>query len=288
MIDFPEIQSLDPRYIEARRVLLDALTALAPHARAVIVAGAQAIYLHTGDANIAVAPYTTVGELALDPTLLGDDPHLEAAMTSAHLTLLKNPSGHAEPGTWVATVRINNEEVLVPVDLIVPQAVATGGSRGARLGIHGKQAARQVPGIEAVLIDHGPMTITALDPADSRSLIVEVAGVAALFVAKAHKLHDRIEAGKTHRLDDKDAADVIRLMQTTSPAEVGLTLASLSMHPIAGNSTTIALQYLDDLFGRRGRTGIVMATRALQFGMPEAAIETLSVSYTETLIRSAH
>jgi hypothetical protein len=60
------------------------------------------------------------------------------------------------------------------------------------------------------------------------------------------------------------------------------------MHPIAGNSTTIALQYLDDLFGRRGRTGIVMATRALQFGMPEAAIETLSVSYTETLIRSAH
>lgn len=47
---------VDPIYIEARRVLLDALTALAPQGAAVIVAGAQAVYLRTGDADIAVAP----------------------------------------------------------------------------------------------------------------------------------------------------------------------------------------------------------------------------------------
>lgn len=35
----------DPRYVAARRVLLDALDALAPHRPAVIVAGAQAVYL---------------------------------------------------------------------------------------------------------------------------------------------------------------------------------------------------------------------------------------------------
>lgn len=51
--------SVDPEYIEARRVLLDALTALAPHASALVVAGAQAVYLRTGEADIAVAPYTT-------------------------------------------------------------------------------------------------------------------------------------------------------------------------------------------------------------------------------------
>ena len=49
----------DPRYVAARKVLLDALFALAPHGKAVIVAGAQAIYLHTGASDIGIAPYTT-------------------------------------------------------------------------------------------------------------------------------------------------------------------------------------------------------------------------------------
>ena len=49
---------VEPIYVEARRVLLDALTALAPQGPAVIVAGAQAVYLRTGAADVAVAPYT--------------------------------------------------------------------------------------------------------------------------------------------------------------------------------------------------------------------------------------
>ena len=69
---------LDPRYIAARRVLLDALEQLAPHGAAVIVVGPQAIYLRTGLNDIAVAPYTTDGDLAIDPTLLGDDPPLNS------------------------------------------------------------------------------------------------------------------------------------------------------------------------------------------------------------------
>ena len=51
-------EPLDPRYVQARRVLLDALFALAPYGAAIIVAGAQAIYLHTGDADFAIAPFT--------------------------------------------------------------------------------------------------------------------------------------------------------------------------------------------------------------------------------------
>ena len=65
----------------SRRVLLDALTALAPHGAAFIVAGAQAVYLHTGDADLAVAPYTTDGDLALNPRLLRGEPKLEEAMS---------------------------------------------------------------------------------------------------------------------------------------------------------------------------------------------------------------
>jgi hypothetical protein len=49
----------DPRYVAARRVLLDALDALRPHRNALVVVGAQAIYLRTGAGDIGIAPYTT-------------------------------------------------------------------------------------------------------------------------------------------------------------------------------------------------------------------------------------
>jgi hypothetical protein len=46
----------DPLYVNAREVLLDALEALGAHRASLILVGAQAIYLHTGEAEIAVAP----------------------------------------------------------------------------------------------------------------------------------------------------------------------------------------------------------------------------------------
>ena len=56
---------MDDVYVAARRVLLDALEALGPHRVAVTLVGAQAVYLRVGDADIAVAPSTTDGDLAL-------------------------------------------------------------------------------------------------------------------------------------------------------------------------------------------------------------------------------
>lgn len=41
----------DPLYIAAKRVLLDELEALSPPRNAVILVGAQAIYLHTGPSS---------------------------------------------------------------------------------------------------------------------------------------------------------------------------------------------------------------------------------------------
>jgi hypothetical protein len=75
--------TLDPLYVAARRVLLNALTLLAPHGDAVIVVGAQAVCLRTGegDVGITIAPYTTDGDLVLNPALLGDEPDLEALMS---------------------------------------------------------------------------------------------------------------------------------------------------------------------------------------------------------------
>lgn len=166
----------DPVYVEARRVLLDALEALAPHGPAVVVAGAQAVYLHTGRGDIAVAPYTTDGDLAVDPVLLRDAPELESAMIKAGFRLAE-PSGHPEPGVWITEAEIEGIDMLIPVDLIVPEGAAPpGGRRGARLGLHGRRAARRARGLEAALVDHSTMTVAALDPSDIRSYEVEGRG----------------------------------------------------------------------------------------------------------------
>lgn len=284
--------AVDPRYVEARRVLLDALTALAPHRPALVVAGAQAVYLRTGGGEVAiapfttdtdvlvgVAPFTTDGDVAVDPMSLVAAPTIEAAMTAAGFKLSVT-DGHTEPGIWVTSAVIEGEPFLIPVDLIVPEGFAPrGGRRGARLGPHGSHAARRAVGLEAALVDKSPMTVSSLDPLDPRSVAVDVAGVAALMVAKAHKLHDRIDRGRSDRLDDKDAADVFRMMQVTLPASVGATLSGLLEHPIAGSPTAAAIRYLDELFGRRGRPGIQMAARALRVGIPEERVQAICVAH---------
>lgn len=54
-------------YALARRVLLDALDALGDQRDAVVLVGAQAIFLHTGDTDLAVEPFTTDGDVAINP-----------------------------------------------------------------------------------------------------------------------------------------------------------------------------------------------------------------------------
>lgn len=273
----------DPVYVAARRVLLDALAALTKHRDALIVAGAQAVYLHTGDVDLAVAPFTTDGDLAIDPTQLREDPLLETAMREAGFELALQ-DGHVEPGIWLASTSIGGQQIVVPVDLIVPEGAAGGaGRRGARLGVHGRRAARRAEGLEAVLVDHASMEIAALTPDDARSFTVNVAGPAALLVAKAHKIHDRVVSGRSDRVNDKDAADVFRLMQTTSPATIASTFVELTEDPIAGDPSESAIRYLEQLFGRRGSTGVTLAARALRIAIPQARVEAICTSYISAL-----
>jgi len=142
-------------------------------------------------------------------------------------------------------------------------------------------------GLEATLIDNGPMQIAPLEPGDARLVTASVAGPAALLVSKAHKIHDRTQRARPDRIVDKDAADVLRLMQTTAPATVGATLAGLAVRPMAGDVTTAAIGYLEALFGRRGRPGIEMASRAMRLAIPAARVEAICTAYTSELLRAA-
>ena len=203
-------------YIEARRALLDALTALKPHIDAFVLIGAQAVYLRTADRLPGYQPFTTDADLALDPSRLADVPLLADAM------LAQGFEYSGEPGIWNRRMLRPgfSEDIVVPVDLIVPAHVAaSAGRRGARLpGDHGHTAARKSAGVEGALVDHDPIEIDSFETGDSRRMIVNVAGPAALLVAKVHKLGERLTT--PNRLIDKDAGDVFRLFEATPLREM--------------------------------------------------------------------
>ena len=122
---------IDPIYVVARAALLDALDALGEQRGAVVLVGAQAIYLHTGDSDIAVAAFTTDGDLAIEPLRLKPEPKLAEAMERAHFRL------GSQPGSWICERTVGGVLTTIPVDLMVPEALAGGGRRAARLGDHG-------------------------------------------------------------------------------------------------------------------------------------------------------
>lgn len=176
-------------YIVARRVLLDALVALQEHRDGVILIGAQAVYVHAADAHLGVAAYTSDGDLALDPVNLGQHPLIEAAMVSAGFSLnLRN-----DPGRWLKQQTVGSTPTNIMVDLLVPEGLSEGGRRSARIPPHDPRAFLRVSGIEAAIVDNRVFTLASLEPqADSRTVEVRVAGVAALLLSKAIKIRQRL------------------------------------------------------------------------------------------------
>lgn len=71
---------VSPLYRATRRALLDALDALAGQHDAVILVGAQAVFLHAGDVDEAIATETKDADLAVNPELLAAAPLIEEAM----------------------------------------------------------------------------------------------------------------------------------------------------------------------------------------------------------------
>lgn len=202
---------MDELYVLARHVLLDALEALGPHREACVLVGAQAIYLRVGEADLAVAPFTTDGDLVVDPRRLADVPPIERGMTAAGFAL----RGGASVGIWMTRrATSTNPDVEVEVDLLVPEAVSPApGRRAARLAGHEPHAARSVRGLEGALFDADVMRVTGFQGSSARGFDIRVAGPATLLVSKLHKISDR--AG-SQRATDKDAYDVLRLLRGTT------------------------------------------------------------------------
>jgi hypothetical protein len=271
----------EPAYVAARRVLLDVLAALSEHRRAVIVIGAQAIYLRTeGVPTAGVSAFTTDADLALDPDQLGRTPPLEEVMRRAGFS-----QDRTRVGTWSMSVDVGGLAYPVDVDLLVPHQVAPQpGRRSAGLVGHEPVSARWADGLEAVLVDHDVMRIGSLDPNSRQVASAKVAGPAALPISKLFKIADRaaerdLTPHRRDRLTDRDASDIYRLFQATRLQHMAAGMRSSAASPISGEVTARGLEYLTRFFGRRGGLGIQMATRALAAVVPADTIEELSTRY---------
>jgi hypothetical protein len=243
----------DEVFVAARRALLDALDALAPHLESVILIGAQAVYLHTGAIDLPLAETTRDADLAIDPRTLKEDPRVEQALLRARFS---QDRADPQPGAWRSPDGM-------PVDLMVPERFAgpaATGRRGARLPPHAKQAMRRAVGLEAALVDHKGREVAALDPDDGRVREVKVAGPAALVVAKLFKLHERTD--EPHRLIAKDAHDVYRLLRAVSTGTLAETIRRLLESDAAADVTGQALVLLQVWFGSPDGRGSALAGEA--------------------------
>jgi hypothetical protein len=118
------------------------------------------------------------------------------------------------------------------------------------------------------------MEVAALDPADARRLPVRVAGTAALLVAKLHKIGER----ETHRLNDKDAHDVYRLLVAAETDELATSFATLLSEAVSAEITSAALSHLASLFAAGPEAlGSTMAGRAEEgVGEPETVSQAVA------------
>lgn len=201
-----------PEYSNARRVLLDALVALEGHLDNLILVGAQAVYHHAGEADLNVPLMTTDGDLAVNTRDLADVPEIGTALRAAGFTPGPNP------GHWVTITDVAVDLMVVPHQAGTTKASA----RAARLAPHEKLTARIARGLEPALIDNEHVAIAALEPGDTRTFQLRVAGPAALLSAKAIKISERLEQADAQpdRLKQKDALDAFRILQAIDTADL--------------------------------------------------------------------
>ena len=267
----------DKDRIDAREALLDAVDALSRHGDAVILVGAQAIYVHTvsDEANFALSPFTYDADIALDPDLLASSPEIVDAMSAAGFTL------EEQPGLYRRGDRSR-------VDLLVPEAVSGPGRRGARLGVHGNRAAMKVHGLEGALVSHTPKAISSLAPDVDRSRILKVAGPAALLVSKVHKIVERVSAARAHRREllHKDAFDIYRLLHAIEAAYMASEFGLLRSHEISSQVTSEALSKFQELFSTRSGLGTELVVQHVLGIEDSVFIAESSVALSQDLLEA--
>ena len=107
-------------------------------------------------------------------------------------------------------------------------------------------------------MSRNPMNVRALADGDDRSYDINVAGPAALLVAKVHKLSDRIDAEDNRRINTKDAFDVFRLLQAVETMELIDEVDLLTATEVSAEVTAEAMAGFRELFGTPTSVGTLL------------------------------
>lgn len=196
-------------YILARRNLIQVLETLRYYTReAIVVVGAQAVYLRTERTALPFSPFTLDSDLVVDPRLLQVLPPIRETLATHGYTHRKG-----QPGLyWAPGANDERPSNGAQVDILVPEEFALGnGRRDANLPGENGGAARRTAGLEATLYDRDLCEIADLEQSH-RVIEAYVAGPAALILAKAEKIAERSSQGDP-RLKVKDVTDVFRVLR---------------------------------------------------------------------------
>ena len=242
---------IDPVTVGSRRGLLDVLDALQLHLPSIIICGAQAIYLQTGNWRIRVAASTKDADIALDVRTLAGEPLVGTIMLDI---------GFQPDNNWPGTHRRASDQAVV--DILVAESQAGRPSRrAAKLDVQGDKVATRTVGLEPVLVDNDVMAVGSLESGDPRIFEVRVAGPAAMLVAKAHKIAERDRSKRA--LSDKDATDVYRILDKVSVESLDTRFRLLVSIEVSRAATKVGLELFKQLFGQEDALGVEMAVRNL-------------------------
>jgi hypothetical protein len=245
-----EPNSMSIRYgaIRSRRLLIDAIKALSPFREALVVIGAHAIHVWAQQAWGPIEMEATRdADVSINPAFVAENPKIIESLKSIGVeAALKD-----RPGIY----GLEQEKELplsarTTFDVLVPERYAGVGRRAAR--IDGQEnAAGRATGLELALWDK---YLLELDTADAprESVEVFVAGPAALLVAKAHKVHDRLQQFAIHpeRLRPKDSGDIALLMMVSDPSEIMQVMRkNIKTHPEIAETVDLASRWLIELYG---------------------------------------
>lgn len=240
----------DARYgaERSRRLLITTIVALGEHANAMTVVGAHAVHVWVQKKWGPVDMESTRdGDLAVNPVLIAEDPKIMEIMAEIGL----EPARPERPGIYgYVNERGLSWERRTTVDLLVPETYA--GSKGRSARIPGqKSATTRAYGLELAIHDRTLIRISTTDGEPEISVEVNVAGPAALLIAKAHKVSERLADvdKRPDRLRPKDSGDIALLMMVTDGAEMATTMTRhLAETPEIRGVVQDGAQYLVDMY----------------------------------------
>lgn len=268
-----ETMLTSPELVRARRVLIEGLKALAPQREAITLIGAQAVYEHTAALSSVSPTLTTDGDTCIAPQHVVAGFDIGQALTDAGFT------AHPDrPGIW--TIELDGDRVAL--DLLVPEALAGPGRRGARVAGQDRRAIGRAAGLELVVVDRELRALAALDDS-SDAVDAYVAGPAALLCAKAYKIAERLAELRQRghdRVREKDAGDAWRLMAVSDPRAVSKTFADAANDHVIGSAVALGRRYLTELFAPEG-DGLALAVHDLRRYIDEHRITDVVESFME-------